>query len=49
LAKWLTDVLPGGVVGVWAVCALLAWGVYRVAESEFRRVEAPLPVTKVEV
>jgi hypothetical protein len=47
-AKWLTEVLPGGTVGVWIVCALLFWGTYRTAESEFERIEAPLPARSPE-
>jgi len=39
----LTEFLPGGTFAVWVVCALLSWAAYRIAESEFERVEAPVP------
>ena len=39
----LTAFLPGGTFAVWIVCALLSWAAYRVAESEFEHVEAPVP------
>jgi hypothetical protein len=42
-SRWLTDLLPGGAIAVWVLCALLFWGIYRVAESEFERVEVPVP------
>ena len=39
----LTGFLPGGTFALWIVCALLAWAAYRIAESGFERVEAPVP------
>jgi hypothetical protein len=42
-AQRMTDFLPGGSFAVWIVCALLFWAAYRIAESEFDRVEAPVP------
>jgi hypothetical protein len=41
--KRMTDILPGGILAVWIVCAVLIWAAYRIAESEFERVEAPVP------
>jgi len=46
--KRTTDFLPGGTFAVWIVCALLFWAAYRIAESEFERVEAPVPRGKPE-
>jgi len=39
IREWAAN-MPGGAVGVWVICGLAAFGLYRFAEAEFARIES---------
>ena len=41
LLRNATDSLYGGALSIWVVCGLVIYAAYRVAESQFRRIEVP--------
>ena len=45
LALWARDILPGGTLTVWVLCAALFYLGYRITEQRFRRIEVPVSRT----
>ena len=41
LLRQLSHALPGGNAGIWILCALLFLGIYRLAQTQFERIEVP--------